>query len=288
MRDDSLIRHISAAHSSLLPRLSPCKWSGPVLGWHKNDVNPHLQKYTHLLLGSEEDQRSNDVTTRIFVPLCGKSVDLAYLASHPKISHVVGIDIVRDAAEEFSSGHPELLIEEIRPSNECGTEKHAADRTTCGHVAENSTFRGTNFAFLIRNMFDFLSMTIDDRAKYMSDGTYTLFDAIYDRASIVAIEPSLRKDYVTLMGELLRPGGTILLVTLDRRYTTTDEAKIDGPPFSLDEKEIRQLYESEPWVESVTLLDEVNDLTSDGDRERWEKKGVLELFEIVFLIRKKN
>ncbi len=221
------------------------------------------------------------------MPLCGKSVDLAYLASHPKISHVVGVDIVRDAAEEFSSEHPELLIEETRLSNECGMEKNASDHTG-GHVAENSTFRGTNFTFLIRNIFDFLSMTTDDRAKHMSDGTYTLFDAIYDRASIVAIEPSLRKDYVTLMGELLQPGGTILLVTIDRRYTTTDEAKRDGPPFSVDEKEIRQLYDSESWVESVTLLDEINDLTSDGDRERWEKKGVLELFEIVFLIRKKN
>lgn len=83
-------------------------------------------------------------------------------------------------------------------------------------------------------------------------------------------------------------GPSFLSLSIDGTYTTTDEAKIVGPPFSLDEKEIRQLYESEPWVESVTLLDEVNDLTSDGDRERWEKKGVLELFEIVFLIRKKN
>lgn len=246
-----------------------------------------MQKYTHLLLKSEEDERLNDDTTRIFVPLCGKSVDLAYLAFHPKISHVVGIDIVRDAAEGFASEHPELFIEEVQLPNECGTEKNSPDHT-CGHATDNCTFRGKNFTFLIRNIFDFLYMTTDERAKHMSDGTYTFFDAIYDRASIVAIKPSQRKDYVTLLGEVLHPGGTILLVTIDRRCTKTDEAKRDGPPFSIDEREVRQLYESQSWVESVTLLDEVNDLTTDEERERWEKKGVLELFEIVFLIRKKN
>ena len=238
-----------------------------------------MQKYTHLLLKSEEDERLNDDTTRIFVPLCGKSVDLAYLAFHPKISHVVGIDIVRDAAEGFASEHPELFIEEVQLPNECGTEKNSPDHTSV---------RGKNFTFLIRNIFDFLYMTTDERAKHMSDGTYTFFDAIYDRASIVAIKPSQRNDYVTLLGEVLHPGGTILLVTIDRRCTKTDEAKRDGPPFSIDEREVRQLYESQSWVESVTLLDEVNDLTTDEERERWEKKGVLELFDIVFLIRKKN
>ena len=41
-------------------------------------------------------------------------------------------------------------------------------------------------------------------------------------------------------------------------------------------------------VESVTLLEEVNDLETGKDRERWEKKGVLELYEMVFLIRKRK
>ncbi|KAL3811126.1 hypothetical protein ACHAXA_006166 [Cyclostephanos tholiformis] len=258
------------------------RWSSPVLGWHKGDVNPHLQKYSHLLLGrSDDDERSDEIATRrsIFVPLCGKSVDLAYLATHPKISHVVGIDIIRNAAEEFSRDHPELFIEEVILSKD-------ATEDTCERTTESGIFRGRNFTFLVRDVFDFLPMTTDDRAKHTSDGTYTLFDAIYDRASIVAIKPSLREDYVTLMGELLQSGGTILLVTLDRRRTATDEAKREGPPFSIDEGETRQLFESQSWVESVTLLDEVNELTNDEERERWGRKGVIELYEMVFIIKK--
>jgi hypothetical protein len=51
--------------------------------------------------------------------------------------------------------------------------------------------------------------------------------------------------------------------------------------------EVRQLYESQKWVETVELLEEMDDLTTDDEKQRWEKRGVLELFELVFVIRKK-
>lgn len=240
-------------------------------------MNPHLQKYTDiLLLQSEEEDGNSTLTSRVFVPLCGKSVDLAYLSSHPKVSHVVGIDIVRTAAEEFAAEHPELLLEEekVESNDDCANnvEGNVVEKE-CSSQSTISKFNGKSLTFLIGDLF---AVPTEDR-----------FDSIYDRASMIAIHPSLREDYVTLMGKLLQPGGSILLVSLDRRETTTDEAKKDGPPFSINEHEIRQLYESMSWVESVTKLEEVNDLTSDADRERWEKKGVLELYEIVFLIRKK-
>lgn len=128
-------------------------------------------------------------------------------------------------------------------------------------------------------------MTIDDRAKLMVNhhvAAWTHFTSIYDRESLVAIHPSLREKYITLMDELLEPGGTILLVSLDRRQTITDESKLDGPPFSLNEVEIRKLYESESWVESVTLLTDVDELTTDEERERWKTKGVLEIRDGLF------
>ena len=239
-------------------------------------MNPHLQKYTDILLLQSEEDGNSTLTSRVFVPLCGKSVDLAYLSSHPKVSHVVGIDIVRTAAEEFAAEHPELLLEEekVESNDECANVEGNVVEKECSSQSTISKFNGKSLTFLIGDLF---ALPTEER-----------FDVIYDRASMVAIHPSLREDYVTLMGKLLQPGGSILLVSLDRRETTTDEAKKDGPPFSINEHEIRQLYESMSWVESVTKLEEVNDLTSDADRERWEKKGVLELYEIVFLIRKKR
>ena len=41
-------------------------------------------------------------------------------------------------------------------------------------------------------------------------------------------------------------------------------------------------------MESVEKLDEVDDLATDEDKERWAKKGVLQLYELIFLIKKKE
>ncbi|KAL7440001.1 hypothetical protein ACHAXM_012186 [Skeletonema potamos] len=252
------------------------RWSGTALGWHKHDVNPHLQKYNDLLV--ERDEKN-----RIFVPLCGKSVDMAYLASNSKVSHVVGIDIVKQAAEEFSEDHPTLSLKEFR-------------RESCDATSSGSIFHGDGITIIVGDLFDLLQMQSEDRAKYITLGstastdgsTSYLFDSIYDRASMVAIDPSLRNDYATHIGDLLSPGGVVLLVTLDRRKVTNAAAKSDGPPFSINESEVRQLYESQEWVDTVELLEDVDDLTTDDDKQRWEKKGVLELYELVFVIRKKS
>lgn len=239
-------------------------------------MNPHLQKYNDLLLEKDENNH-------IFVPLCGKSVDMAYLSSNAKVSHVVGIDIIKKAAEEFAEDHPALSLKEYQP-----------DESSCDATSSGSVFHGDDTTIIVGDLFNLLQMENKDRAKYITSGSTVsteesyLFDSIYDRASMVAIDPSLRNDYATYMGDILRPGGVILLVTLDRRKVANDAAKKDGPPFSINESEVRQLYESQDWVDTVELLEEVNDLTTDDDKMRWEKKGVLELYELVFVIRKKK
>ena len=225
----------------------------------------------------------------MFVPLCGKSVDMAYLASNSKVSHVVGIDIIKQAAEDFAHGHPTLSLMEFQPGNE-------DPEISCDFKSSGSIFHGDGISIIVDDLFYLLHMHNEERAKYINrgstvspnnDSTFYLFDSIYDRASMIAIDPSLRNEYATHMGELLTPGGVMLLVTLERRKVSNDAAKSDGPPFSISEKEVRQLYESQKWVESVELLEEMDDLTTDDEKQRWEKRGVLELFELVFVIRKK-
>ena len=209
---------------------------------------------------------------------------MAYLASNSKVSHVVGIDIIKQAAEEFAEDHPDFLLKEFLPES-------------CDAAQSKSIFHGENITIIVGDLFSLFDMQSEDRAKYITtgssvsledDSTSYLFDSIYDRASMVAIEPSLRSKYAAYMGGLLRPGGSMLLVTLDRRKVANDDAKSGGPPFSINKSEVRQLYESQDWVDSVELLEEVNDLTTDDDKKRWENKGVLELYELVFVIRKKK
>lgn len=321
--------HAAAASPSLSPLTDvhsfwSKRWSSPKLGWHLEDINPHLKKYATILFDENNDEGddvriNNDAGSRIFVPLCGKSIDLAYLTDHPKVSHVVGIDIVRNAAEEFARDYPHFSIEEVQfcdgadndgqatTSGECTTDTDNEQKQQQNTIQKRNSFHGKGISILNGDLFDFLSMSNDDRTSYILDknpycntnkpaadnkhlkhktGHY-LFDSIYDRASMVAIHPSLRHEYANLMGNILRPGGTMLLVTIERRTTTTDDAKVDGPPFSIDELQVRQLYDSQPWVESVTLLEEVDDLEKEEAKERWGKRGVLEMYELVFVIKAK-
>jgi thiopurine S-methyltransferase len=261
------------------------------LGWHLDVVNPHLEKYNDLLFGKGGK-------SAIFVPLCGKSLDLAYLATHSKVSHVVGIDIVRDSVEQFAREHPDLSITEVSAvDNQCASEQNCKAVGESGDeesklANQQQLFQGKGLSFLLGDLFDFMTMSDDNKTNWINRGISSdikissPFDGIFDRGSMVAIEPSKRQEYISSVGSLLRPGGSILLVTIEKRKVTKEEAKTNGPPFSIDEAQVRKLYEQE-WVESISLLEEVNEIKTEADRERWEARGVSEAYELVFLIRKK-
>ena len=277
------------AQSSALPTLSALddlhsfwseKWSAPKLGWHLDSVNPNLEKYTDLWLGGKDD---NNI---IFVPLCGKSVDLAYLASHSKVSHVVGIDIIRDSAEQFAKEHTDLSMAEFALNEMRDTEQSCTAKKECAS-SKQGYFQGKGITFLIGDLFDFSSISdgVNVEHTIQKEGK---FEAIYDRASMIAIEPSKRLDYIALLGSLLHPGGSILLITIEKRQVIKEGVKTSGPPFSIDEAHVRKLYEGQEWVESISLIEERNEIQTDADRERWEARGVSEAYELVFLIRKKQ
>ena len=99
------------------------------------------------------------------------------------------------------------------------------------------------------------------------------FEAIFDRASMVAIDPSLRKDYVSVLGSLLKPGGKILLVSIERRSGTEEDKA--GPPFSLTETNIRELYEGLDWVESVSLLND------SGEQKRNDGRPMVSMYYMI-------
>ena len=112
------------------------------------------------------------------------------------------------------------------------------------------------------------------------------FDAVWDRGSMVAIHPELREEYVRIIGKLLKPGGTILLATVDRR-AGSEEGMAAGPPWSLNEADVRGLYETADWVESVTVLEEYDDFLDEASKERWISKGLNSVFEMCFVIKAK-
>lgn len=172
-----------------------------------------------------ETQEACADPVRVFFPLCGKTVDMAFVAKKESVAGVVGVDGVRKALEEFGQENPELQVKPVESKN-----------------GKHERFEGDKITLLKGDFFD-----LDETA---TDGR---FEAIVDRASLVAIQPTLREDYVNVMSKLIKPGGKILLVVIERRSGT--EADKHGPPFSVPEVEVRRLYEGQEWVESVTLVD---------------------------------
>jgi thiopurine S-methyltransferase len=236
------------------------QWEAKRIGFHLPEMNPVLQKYAPQLFqsssttSSSSDDPEDCSATRVFVPLCGKTVDMAYLTS---MAEVVGVEGIKTALEEFQLEQPDLQIEH-QPGIQNGFER----------------FVGTKIMLL---KGDFFELTTED--------TNGSFDVIYDRASMVAIQPELRSSYVDVLGRLLSKGGKILLVVLDRRGT--EEAIKKGPPFSIPEATVLEFYEGLDWVESVTLLEQQDTLT-EGQKEQGPFQGLDQLLETVYLIEAKK
>jgi len=245
----------------LIQLFPPCasQWNADQIAFHKQGVNDALLKHGGATIIPNYDDETCANPVRVFVPLCGKTVDMAFLAKHGSVSEVVGIEGIRKALESYAEEQPDL---DIKPVESLDTfERFVGKKTTL--------LKGDFFA-------------LD------SDATGGKFDSIWDRGSMVAIDPRLRESYVNVMKNLLKPGGTILLVTLERR-TGTDEGVRAGPPFSLSEEEVRAFYESQDWVDSVSLLDERDEFATspEADITRFTSSGLTSLFELVFKIKAK-
>lgn len=216
------------------------------MGWHREGVHEAWQKYGDMIVPNLNDEAQVCAhPVRVFFPLCGKAVDMAYLATKPAVEKVVGIDGIRKALDEFAREHPDLEIKE-------------------------TTFQSATHQRLDGNKITLLKGDFFDLDETVTDGR---FPVIFDRASLVAIEPTLREPYVATIGRLIQPGGRIFLVVIEK--TSGTEADLHGPPFSVPETEVRRLYEPLDWVESVAKIE------GDGEEARKQGKDQISVFYLI-------
>ncbi len=203
------------------------RWQEGRIGFHLPEVNSYLLRYSDKLLTQNPES--------VFVPLCGKTLDLPWLAGRTK--KVVGIELVQKAVQDFFKENK--LTHSIQQSGKLNL--FSSDTIVL--------FQG-----------DFFDLNKEQTAS---------FDAIYDRASIVAFDQPERERYVNHLMSFLEPGGRILLITLEY-----DQNQMTGPPFSVPADEIERLYA--PYGE-LKLLE-----TSDILDERFRKNGLDGMLERVF------
>ena len=171
------------------------RWQEGRIGFHLPEVNSNLLRYSDKLLTQDPES--------VFVPLCGKTLDLPWLAGRTK--KVVGIELVQKAVQDFFKENK--LTHSIQQSGKLNL--FSSDTIVL--------FQG-----------DFFDLNKEQTAS---------FDAIYDRASIVSLDQPERERYVNHLMSFLEPGGRILLITLEY-----DQNQMTGPPFSVPADEIEWLY----------------------------------------------
>lgn len=207
------------------------RWETNTLGWHRSDVNDVIKAHGAKLLQADE---ACDVDMRVFVPLCGKSLDVAFFARDEGVTEVVGVDGIKKALLEFSNENPDLELKEADP------------------IGSYEVLKGNKITLLKGDFFELTDASTGGK-----------FAAIYDRASLVAIQPDLREKYAATMGQLIAPGGKILLVTVEHDTGT-------GPPFSILDSDVRSLYQGQDWVSSITQLNsDGTELDDRGRLSRW-------------------
>lgn len=265
------------------------QWHDERIGFHLSNVNPILiRNINHLIpVAKEEDDTasssnkdgdgnadtcysvgtgtsSSGGSRRVFVPLCGKAVDMAYLAGLESVEKVVGVDGISVAIEEFAKEQPQLNVQRVSCDDDTATGKNSID-----HSVEQ--WDGKKISLFVA---DFFGLTETETLLGSK------FDAIYDRGSLVAINPNMRDNYLDVIGKLIAPGGKILLVTLERRGD--DEAVVKkGPPFSISETTVRALFEPLEWVDKIDVLEVENIIDSEPPEK---VRGLNSYLEIVFLI----
>ena len=99
------------------------------------------------------------------------------------------------------------------------------------------------------------------------------FQAVFDRASLVAIPEALRPDYVHGLIDLMGPGSRLLLVCVDY-----DPSKMSGPPYSVSQNEVKNLFSKKGTLE---VLETRNNL-----EDRMRERGLEWLNETVYLFEK--
>ncbi len=203
--------------------------------WENNLTGFHLDEVNPYLIANWAALNIKP-DARVFVPLSGKTRDLVWLAEQ-------GYEVV---AIELSP----LAVAAFFAENNLIPEKHQIEGLEYWQSGKITLFSG-----------DFFALTPQILGQV---------DAVYDRASLIALPPTMRQSYAEKLTELCQKAPK-LLITLEY-----DQSKMDGPPFSVTEDEVKALYQAHYQVKQLNSEDVL------GNNERFREKGLDYMNESVY------
>jgi thiopurine S-methyltransferase len=184
------------------------RWAANQIGFHQCETNTYLENYWQ--------SAGLDRGSRILVPLCGKSLDMLWLARQGY--RVAGIEISTLAVEAFFSENDLQPVTTDGPGYTCWSD--AGIDLYCA---------------------DFFNL---------HNGDIGNIDGLFDRAALIAMAPSQRIAYVAHLTSLLPAQASGLLVTLDY-----NQQEMGGPPFPVSPDEVESLLAADFSIEPLHTAD---------------------------------
>lgn len=183
------------------------RWLKQEIGFHREQVHPQLAAHFN--------QLSDTARQRMFVPLCGKSVDMIWLCQHG--TEVIGSELSALAIEAFAQENALTL-----------TPTEAGEHTLYTQLGL-SLWQG-----------DFFKLTPE---QIQCPG-------FYDRAALVALPPHMREAYVAQLERVLAPNASGLVITFEY-----DSAEMSGPPFPVSASDIQSLFATNWHIQRLSFQD---------------------------------
>lgn len=182
--------------------------------WKKNETAFH-EKHPNALLTCHFNKLSLSPGSRIFLPLCGKTLDISWLLSQG----------FRVAGAELNGGAIGQLFDALGI-----TPKVRAEGRLERYHAEN-------IDVFVGDIFDLSLAALGE------------VDAIYDRAALVALPEAMRRKYTTHLMEMTDKAPQLLVCF---EY---DQRQLEGPPFSVNDEEVQRHYGAAYLTECVERRD---------------------------------
>ena len=188
------------------------RWNSNEIGFHEGKVNPLLDTHFKTITVTKQ--------SRVFVPLCGKSLDMAWLLSNDYLC--VGAELSELAVKQFFE---ELGIEPI-----------------VSMTGAIKRFSSTGIEIYVADIFD------------LSNEIIGVIDAVYDRAALVALPQAMRSEYARHVINITSNAAQ-LLITFEY-----DQNLMQGPPFSISKQEVYRHYQDAYEITPLASVDVIGGL----------------------------
>ena len=183
------------------------RWQENQIGWHEEDGNAALKEYIDSLNLAEG--------ARVFIPLCGKTHDIAWLLK--KGYRVVGAEL------------SEIAIQQLFDELGVTPEIH--------ELPALKQYRAPNLDIFVGDIFD------------LTESELGVVDAIYDRAAFVALPHEMRVRYTAHLRKI-SDNSPQLLLTL-----SYDQSLAEAPPFAISDEEVLEHYDDHYKISKLSTHD---------------------------------